>query len=136
MKVKLDDGAYLPERAHSTDAGLDLRTTDRFFLPPRGHVTVDTGVHVQLPNGCYGKIEGKSGLAQYGIMPLGGVVDEGYSGSIRVTLCNLSDSGRVFQPGEKIAQLLVIPCRYDDCVVADQIEAGERGENGFGSTGK
>lgn len=63
MKIKLDPGAYMPERAHATDAGLDLRTPKRFALRSGDSVEIDTGVHVELPYGYYGKIEGKSGLS-------------------------------------------------------------------------
>ena len=62
MKVVLDEGAYMPERAHPTDAGLDLRTREAFCLWPGHHHTFDTGVHIEIPAGCFGHIESKSGL--------------------------------------------------------------------------
>ena len=62
MKIMLDKGAYMPLRAHSTDAGLDLRTPKEVTVPKGGSVCIDTGVHVELPKGYYGKLESKSGL--------------------------------------------------------------------------
>ena len=65
-----------------------------------------------------------------------GTIDSGYSGSIAVTLFNQGDRFIVFRPGEKISQLVVVPCMTEEPELVDQIASGDRGENGFGSTGK
>lgn len=137
MKIKLDPGAYLPGRAHATDAGLDLRTPESHYVPCRGSIVIDTGVHIQLPHGTFGKIESKSGLnIHHNIVACGGVIDEGYTGSIRVKLYNLGGDGYSFKAGEKVAQLIVQPCLYEDLEMVSHLDESERGENGFGSTGR
>lgn len=135
MKIKLDNGAYTPVRAHETDAGMDLRTPTDFILFSHSSVTIDTGVHIELPHGTVGLLKSKSGLnVNHGITSEG-VIDEGYSGSICVKLYNNSDKDHEFMMGDKITQLLVMPVNYVDIEVVDNIESGERGDNGFGSTG-
>ena len=103
VKVKLEPDAYLPERAHPTDAGLDLRTREKVVLwGGKSHV-FDTGVHIEMPPGCYGKIESKSGLnVKQGIVSCGGVIDEGYTGSIVVKLYNFGHQDHLFKAGDKI----------------------------------
>ena len=139
MKVKLDDGAYMPERAHLTDAGLDLRTPyDAGFVD--GVCVIDTGVHIELPRGFYGKIESKSGLnVKHGIVSCGGVIDEGYTGSIMVKLYALDEErGKnfVFRKGDKVAQLIIQPYAVPTLTLVSELEPTERGNNGFGSTGR
>ena len=138
LKVALDKQAIAPTRAHSTDAGLDLYTPVAVSVAPKGSVVIDTGVHVELPRNTYGKIESKSGLnVNHGIVSCGGVIDEGYTGSIKVKLYNLGDKHYMFRIGDKIAQLIVQPCVYGGVTVVDSIAADtERGDNGFGSTGR
>lgn len=137
MKVKLDSGAYMPERAHPTDAGLDLRTTEEYVLWPRGHHTFDTGVHVEIPHGYYGKVESKSGLnVNDSVVCCGGVIDEGYTGSIRVKLYNFGKTDKHFDVGDKIAQLIIQPYAAPELELAEELLETERGDNGFGSTGK
>lgn len=137
MKIQLDEGAIVPTRAHSTDAGLDLYARRDQTIWPGGWATFDTGVHIELPHGTYGKIESKSGLNVHkGIVSCGGVIDEGYTGSIVVKLYNLGDEKFPILAGQKIAQLIVQPCLYVPVEIVDEIAADtERGENGFGSTG-
>ena len=159
MRIKLDEGAYLPLRAHDTDAGLDLLTPRDVIVPETkmvdvhrdilsdrieyvngvalGSATIDTLVHVELPHGFYGKIEGKSSLnVKRGIVSLGGVIDEGYTGSIVVKLYNTTGTPYQFHAGEKIAQLVIQPYIAPDLEVVDELTETERGSNGFGSTGK
>lgn len=136
MKVYLDEGAFLPNRAHTTDAGLDLCTPKDFTIHGRGSYTIDTGVHIELPPGTYGKIESKSGLnVNHGIVSCGGVIDEGYTGSIAVKLYKLSRGPYTFKRGEKIAQLIIQPCLYESVEIGEINLDTERGDDGFGSTG-
>ena len=136
MKVKLDNGAYMPVRVHSTDAGLDIRSPIKTVVPARGSVTIRTGVHIKLPPNTYGRIASKSGLMVHHGILTDGTVDEGFSGEICVCLFNLSDAGYYVERGDKIAQLIVQPCQYVPVEPVEEIHGGERGENGFGSTGK
>lgn len=141
IKVKLDKGAYMPTRAHKTDAGLDLRTPINVMLnwegSPRGNsVCIDTGVHVEIPEGYVGMVKSKSGLnVKHGITSEG-VIDAGYTGSIVVKLYNHGDQTVVFQRGEKISQLVLLPIITPELEQVDSLEDTERGEGGFGSTGK
>ena len=139
LPVFLDKGATLPTRAHDTDAGLDLYSNDEdVVIEPGDSRVFDTGVHVKLPIGHYGKIESKSGLnVHHGIVSCGGVIDEGYTGSIMVKLYNLGICAWRIDRGDKIAQLIVQPCEY---VTVKQVHEWNndtpRGDNGFGSTGR
>lgn len=136
IKVKLDEGAYLPERAHSTDAGADIRCMEGFVLPSKGSVTVKTGVHVQLPKGTVGMLKSKSGLnIKHGITSEG-VIDEGFDGEIMVKLYNDSPIPHHFAKGDKITQLVVMPVCYPTYAAFDAIQGGERGSRGYGSTGR
>jgi dUTP pyrophosphatase len=136
MKIKLDDGAYLPERAHSTDAGYDLRTPRRVVLHPHSSVTIDTGVHVQIPEGYVGFLKAKSGLNVKHNITGTGVIDSGYTGSIRVKLYNNGDIPHVFEVGDKLIQLVILPILTPELELVDELEDTERGSDGFGSTGR
>jgi len=131
----LEDGAFLPKRAHNLDAGLDLMTPIDFDVPAHGFRFVDTGVHVELPDGTDGHIRSKSGLNRYYGLTVDGTVDEGYSGTIGVTIHNHSDQKVYFTRGEKIAQLVIEPILRPTVVLRDRVQSGPRGEGGYGSTG-
>ena len=136
LKIQLDDGAFMPERAHPEDAGLDIFTPRKEFLPAHRSVTIDTGVHIQLPEGTAGVLMSKSGLnANHGITSTG-LIDEGYTGTIKVKLYNHSTINYEFQPGDKISQLVIVPVQRPVPVQVDEITGGARGADGFGSTGK
>lgn len=136
MKIKLDPGSYMPEREHPTDAGLDLKTPKNFYLRPKDTVVVDTGVHVQLPHGTCGLMVAKSGLNIKSDILSTGLIDEGYTGSIRVKLYNHGAEPYVFNAGDKISQLVVLPVLYEPVEVVDELDGTERGDNGFGSSGR
>lgn len=138
IRVKLDPGAKLPFRAHPTDAGLDLFTREAVTIWGGKSYSFDTGVHIEFPKGYYGKIESKSGLnVNQGIVSCGGVIDEGYTGSIKVKLYNMSDFSYHFEVGDKIAQL-IIQQYYAEAgfVLVEELDETERGDKGFGSTGR
>lgn len=136
MKIKLDKGAYLPTRAHETDAGLDIYTPVRIVLRPKDSVFIDSGVHAEIPSGYVGLLTSKSGIMRYDDVTTEGTIDAGYSGSIGVKMFNYGDRLLIFKPGDKITQLVVVPCLIDEPELVDEIASGDRGENGFGSTGK
>ena len=139
MKVFLDVGAYMPIYAHEADAGMDLRTPVAFIVPAHGDYTIDTGIHVEIPNDYVGFIKSKSGLNVNAGLTATGVVDSGYTGSIRVKLYNHSDEDYVFSRGDKITQMVVLPVARFDMVRVDSLEdfgKTERGNGGFGSTGR
>lgn len=136
MKIKLDDGAFAPIRAHSTDAGMDLRSPVDTVVYCGDGTVIDTGVHIELPHGTVGMLKSKSGLnVKHGITSEG-VIDEGYTGSIKVKLYSHGIAPYHVKRGDKITQLVVMPVLYEDIEVVDSIDAGERGDAGFGSTGR
>lgn len=136
MKIKLDPMAWIPERAHDTDAGLDLKSPINITVPAGGSAVIDTGVHIQLPPGTAGMLKSKSGLnVKHGITSEG-VIDEGYTGSIVVKLYNYTLDDYYVSVGDKISQLVVIPVLTPELELVDELDGGERGDNGFGSTGR
>lgn len=137
MKIKLDKDAIMPTRAHDTDAGLDLYTREPVMIFPGKSELFNTGVHIQLPHGYYGKIESKSGLnVKYDVVACGGVIDEGYTGSIIVKLYNFGHKAYAFCSGDKIAQLIIQPYAAPDLELVEKLDESERGDKGFGSSGK
>ena len=136
MNVKLDKGAYMPERAHATDAGADLRAPHDALVMPNGSTVIDTGVHIELPPNTVGMLKSKSGLnVKYGITSEG-VIDVGYTGSIAVKLYNHSDKPYEVKAGDKISQLVVMPILIPTFELVNELEDTERGNGGFGSTGR
>ena len=110
---------------------------ERIKLWPGMSVSIDTGVHVELPPGYYGKIESKSGLnVNHNIVSCGGTIDEPYRGSIVVKLYNLGDKAYVFEPGQKVAQLVIQPYIAPELEVVNELSETDRGSDGFGSSGK
>lgn len=136
MEVILNNGASMPSRGHETDAGLDLRTPKAVTVPAYGSVIVDTGVHVALPNGCAGLLVSKSGLNVKHDITSTGLIDEEYTGSIVVKLYNHGGEDYEFEAGDKVTQLVVIPVVYEPLEQVSAFNATERGDNGFGSTGR
>ena len=139
IKFALDNWAYAPEKAHDMDAGFDLRTPYDILCPAHSSCMIDTKVHVELPDGYYAKLESKSGLnVKHGIVSCGGVIDAGYTGTIMAKLYNLSDEDYMFRQGDKVVQMVIhsIPSvRLVDVNLDDFVET-ERGDNGFGSSGR
>ena len=136
MKVKLDEGAFAPTRAHSTDAGLDIYSPYKMVVLKNSSATIDTGVHVEIPKGFVGMLKSKSGLNVNFSITSEGVIDSGYTGSIKVKLYNHGMNNYVVSRGDKISQLVVMPCVLCDVELVEDLAETERGENGFGSTGK
>lgn len=131
----LDNLAFMPEKAHAEDAGFDLRTPSAVVIPARDSATINTGVHIEIPKGYVGMLKSKSGLnVKYGILSEG-VIDAGYTGSIVAKLYNNSDTMKIFNVGDKITQLVILPIPEVELVKVDKITGGDRGNNGFGSTG-
>lgn len=136
MKVKLDEGAFMPVRCHPTDSGLDLRSPIDCVVPANGSITIDTGVSVELPKNTGGILVSKSGLmVKHGITSTG-LIDETYSSSISVKLFNHTDKDYEVLVGDKISQLVIIPVLYEKVELVDNIEEKGRGGGKFGSTGR
>ena len=136
MNIILDNGAFKPEFAHRTDAGADLRSPICAIVPARGNVVIDTGVHVEIPEGYTIFLKSKSGLNVKHNLIGEGVVDSGFTGSIRVKLYNLGDIDYQILRGDKIIQMVILPCGYCEFTQVDKFPETERGDGGFGSTGR
>lgn len=141
VKIVNKSNHRLPEYATPGSAGMDLKanTTEPIVLKPLERQMVPTGIHIQLPEGYEAQIRPRSGLAaKYGISVVNapGTVDADYTGEIKVILINLSNENFVVNPGERIAQMVVARyerVEWDEVATLDETE---RGEGGFGSTGK
>jgi dUTP pyrophosphatase len=132
-------GLAVPEYAHPGDAGADLTSTERIELAPGARATVGTGVSIALPDGFVGLVVPRSGLAAnkgITIVNSPGTVDAGYRGEIRVTLLN-TDSLAAFSiaPGDRIAQLIIMPVSRARFIPVASLPGSHRGSGGFGSTG-
>ena len=136
MNVKLDEGAFMPERAHGTDAGLDLRAVDARVIRAQGSAVFRTGVHVELPKGTCGLLVSKSGLNTRQSITSTGLIDEGYTGEIVVKLYNHGYLDYKVHRGDKISQLVILPVVYEDINLVSELKETERGDKGFGSSGK
>lgn len=136
IRVVLDESAIMPERAHELDAGLDLFTPVDFVVPAHGYAFVDTGVHAELPWGTCGRICSKSGLNRKSGITADGLIDEGYTGSIGITVHNDGDVDYRFSRGDKVAQMVIEDIRRPMPVQVSEISGGTRGDDGFGSTGR
>lgn len=138
MRIKMVRGAgsFEPVRGHKADAGLDLRSPIDVVVPAHGLVTVDTGIHLAIPPHFCGILKSKSGLnVKHGIQTTG-TIDSGYTGSIAVTLVNHSDKDYKVFAGDKITQIVILHIPEVEIVEVDHLSATERGDNGFGSTGR
>ncbi|HMU26698.1 MAG TPA: dUTP diphosphatase [Solirubrobacterales bacterium] len=141
LKVQLlNDSATLPTRAHEGDAGLDLYASEPAHIGPGERWQVATGIAVEIPEGHAGMVLPRSGLARrHGISLVNapGLVDAGYRGEVKVLLLN-NDPAEVFRinPGDRIAQMVVIPLAAVEPVATDSLSETERGEGGFGSSGR
>lgn len=136
MKVKkLSPLAKLPQRAHPTDSGADLFALERTVLPARAITKVHTGISVELPENTSGIIWGKSSVESKGIKAMAGLVDAPYRGELIVCMYNLNEQDFVFEAGQKVAQLVVLPTLYPAFEEVSELTDTSRGEGGFGSTG-
>ena len=136
INIMLDEGAKMPTRAHEADAGFDLYSREERWVCAHNSATFDTGVHVEIPRGYVGFLKSKSGLnVKYGLLSEG-VIDSGYTGSIVVKLYNHSDRHAIVKKGDKISQLVILPIITPNLIQVDELEEIDRGDNGFGSSGR
>lgn len=137
VNFTLDKYAEAPQKAHDADAGFDLKSNTSATIYPQCGAVFDTGVHVEIPNGYVGYVQGRSGLnVRHDIICPTGTVDSGYTGSIAVKLYNLGEFEFRVNAGDKIAQLVIQPIADAEMHLVDALGETERGDNGFGSTGR
>lgn len=134
---KLSQDAVIPQRAREGDAGLDLVATSRTFN--RRYVEYGTGLAVEIPYGHVGLIFPRSSISNYDVSLANsvGVIDAGYRGEIkfRMKVWGAVDSARLYQVGDKIGQLVILPILTPTPIEADELSDSERGVGGYGSTG-
>jgi dUTP pyrophosphatase len=133
------DENMLPAYAKPGDAGADLRSAERGTIAPGGRLLVRTGCSIALPAGYVGLVHPRSGLAlKHGVTVLNspGTIDAGYRGEIMVTLYNSSHDAFEIEVGDRIAQLLVQEFSSVEFVRVQALPGSERGETGFGSSGR
>lgn len=132
---KLNEEAKKPSRAHDSDAGNDLYSTEYCLIPPGATRLVGTGVAFELPDSHYGQVASRSGLASKGIFTIGGVVDSSYRGEVKVIMHNSSVETFEVQKGMKIAQLIIVAIAHPTLHEVTELDDSKRGSSGFGSSG-
>jgi dUTP pyrophosphatase len=137
---RLSETATPPTRAHDGDAGYDLHAAEPVMLQPGARGAVGTGVAVEIPDGHAGLVLPRSGLAaRHGIAVVNapGLIDSGYRGEVRVILLNTDREERFeVEPGDRIAQLVVVRVEAPELMEAGELGESLRGAGGFGSTGR
>lgn len=138
LKVsKLNSQAVLPNYSYEDDAGFDLYSIEDVTLNPFERFQIKTGISMQIPKGYVGLIWDKSGIShKAGMKTLGGVIDSGYRGEVMVGIVNLSNEIYTFKKGEKVAQMIIQKKETCNIVEVKELEETDRGEKGFGSSGK
>ncbi len=138
LKIKkLNKHAKVPGYAHLGDAGMDLFSVSNIVLKPGDFDAIPTGISMEIPKGYVGLIWDKSGLSiNNGLKVLGGVIDSGYRGEIKIGIINLGKKDHTFNLGDKVAQILFQKIEVVQIVESKNLSETKRGKSGFGSTGK
>jgi len=134
--IKLSEGAKIPTKGTEYAAGNDLYSNEDVLLRAGELAKISTGISVSIPDGCFGLVAPRSGLASKGIDVFGGVIDSDYIGEIKVMLKNTSKETIELNSGSRIAQLIILPYIKPNFIQVDSLEETDRGSKGFGSTGK
>lgn len=140
MKIKkLNERAIVPSKGSQYSAGYDLYSTEDVIIQPHTTAIIDIGWAIEIPIGYFGGIFARSGLAtRQGLRPANcvGVIDSDYRGPVKVALHNDTDEAKVVYALDRIAQLIILPYFNVDFNIVDELDDTNRGEGGFGSTGK
>ncbi|NWZ43279.1 DUT protein, partial [Brachypodius atriceps] len=135
--TKLSENAFAPSRGSARAAGYDLYSAYDCVIPPMEKAVVKTDIQIALPSGCYGRVAPRSGLAAKHFIDVGaGVIDEDYRGNVGVVLFNFGKETFEVKKGDRIAQLICERIYYPELEEVEALDDTERGEGGFGSTGK
>jgi dUTP pyrophosphatase len=138
LKIKrLSNEATLPQKAHAGDLGYDLCAAEAATIHPGETLVISTGISIQFPEGYGGFIKDRSSVStKYNVFAVAGVIDNGYIGEIKVALHNAGVNPWYCLPGNKIAQLVLIPTvDFGIEEVTEIFSSDQRGSGGFGSTG-
>lgn len=136
--MNTSDPIFLPCRKHPNDGGADLRAriSGKIVLYPQTGCRIPTGIAVEIPEGYVGDVRPRSGAAAEGKVAMYGTIDCGYTGEISLNIFNISRVAVTIEPKERLAQLVVLPYLAAEFNPVDELSKSDRGENGFGSTGK
>lgn len=138
-KIHVEAGYFLPSYQTLGAAGCDIRYCGKqpITLLPLDRAFIKSGISIQLPDGYEAQVRSRSGLNKnHGIVCITGTIDSDYRGDIGVVLYNLSREPYTINPGDRIAQLVISPVIQAEWQQVDHLDGTDRGEGGFGSTGK
>ncbi|KAF3933848.1 hypothetical protein ABW19_dt0201496 [Dactylella cylindrospora] len=134
---KLNDKARTPTRGSAFAAGYDLYASEDTVVPKGGKALVETGLSMAIPEGCYGRVAPRSGLASKNFIDTGaGVIDSDYRGPLKILLFNHSDVDFEVKEGDRVAQLILERIYTPEILVVEDLEESARGAGGFGSSGR
>lgn len=140
MKIeirRLSTSATLPSYAHASDAGMDIYCSREVELAPGEQTMIPTGIALQVPDGYVALVWDKSGIAaKRSIKTMGGVIDAGYRGEVMIIAKNVGSEAQIFSVGDKVAQILIQKVEQPRIVEVAELGDSDRGEKGFGSTGR
>ncbi|KAK6184881.1 hypothetical protein SNE40_007243 [Patella caerulea] len=135
--AKLTKNALTPTRGSKLAAGYDLYSAYKVTVPSKGKAVVKTDIQIALPDGCYGRVAPRSGLAVKHFIDVGaGVIDQDYRGNVGVVMFNFSDTDFQVNEGDRIAQLICERIYIPELEEQTSLDDTDRGSGGFGSTGK
>ncbi|CAK9820167.1 Deoxyuridine 5'-triphosphate nucleotidohydrolase [Anthophora quadrimaculata] len=135
--ARLSDKAFAPTKGSKYAAGYDLRSAYEYVIPARGKELVKTDLQIEVPEGTYGRVAPRSGLAWKSHVDVGaGVIDADYRGNVGIVLFNHSNEDLKISAGDRVAQLICEKIAYPELQETNSLDNTERGEGGFGSTGK
>lgn len=133
---KLSPAGQLPQRGSDQAAGYDLFSAKDMEIPAKDKAVVPTDISIAIPQGCYGRVAPRSGLAVKNFIDVGaGVIDADYRGAVGVVLFNFSDKNFSIKAGDRIAQLILERCETPAVIEVEDLDGTQRGAGGFGSTG-
>ena len=135
---RIHPDAILPAYAHPSDAGMDVSSVEELVVPAGGRALLHTGLVIGLPDGYEAQIRPRSGLAlKHGVTVLNtpGTIDAGYRGEVGVILANFGADDFTVKKGDRIAQLVIAPVTQAQVCEVREVDATDRGADGFGSTG-
>nr|BBG22483.1 deoxyuridine triphosphatase [Dugesia ryukyuensis] len=133
---KLSENATVPSRGSVLAAGFDLCSAENCVIPARGKQLVKTDIQISLPEGCYGRVAPRSGLALKHFIDVGaGVIDQDYRGNVGIVMFNFSENEFPISKGDRIAQLICERIYTPELLECESLDETERGEGGYGSTG-
>ena len=138
LVAPLSARAWLPQKAHRMDAGFDLAIPTNYTLGAREHLMIDLEIAMQIPQGWYGQIFGRSSVFQRGLAVHPGVIDADYRGPIQLLVYNRTTTTQALLPGDRLAQLVLLPVPAVTLtpVTPHELSQTTRGTGGLGSTGR